>query len=47
MMTSIADIKRVFIDTSAWIDLMNSNEFLPYSVCNATIGSSLEARTAG
>jgi len=26
MMTSIADIKRVFIDTSAWIDLMNSNE---------------------
>lgn len=25
-MTSIADIKRVFIDTSAWIDLMNSNE---------------------
>jgi len=26
MTTSIADIKRVFIDTSAWIDLMNSNE---------------------
>ena len=26
MMTSIADFKRVFIDTSAWIDLMNSNE---------------------
>jgi uncharacterized protein len=26
MMTSIADIKRVFIDTSAWIDLMNSND---------------------
>ena len=26
MMISIADIKRVFIDTSAWIDLMNSNE---------------------
>lgn len=25
-MTSMADIKRVFIDTSAWIDLMNSNE---------------------
>ena len=25
-MISIADIKRVFIDTSAWIDLMNSNE---------------------
>jgi len=25
-MTSISDIKRVFIDTSAWIDLMNSNE---------------------
>jgi predicted nucleic acid-binding protein len=26
MTTSISDIKRVFIDTSAWIDLMNSNE---------------------
>jgi predicted nucleic acid-binding protein len=26
MTTSIADIKRVFIDTSAWIDLMNSEE---------------------
>jgi predicted nucleic acid-binding protein len=26
MTTSIADIKHVFIDTSAWIDLMNSNE---------------------
>lgn len=26
MTTSIAEIKRVFIDTSAWIDLMNSNE---------------------
>ena len=26
MTTSIADIKRVFIDTSAWIHLMNSNE---------------------
>jgi uncharacterized protein len=26
MTTSIADIKRVFIDTSAWIDLMNSSE---------------------
>jgi uncharacterized protein len=26
MTTSIADFKRVFIDTSAWIDLMNSNE---------------------
>src|SRR5438876_11987818 len=26
MTTSMADIKRVFIDTSAWIDLMNSNE---------------------
>ena len=25
-MTSMADIKRVFIDTSAWIDLMNTNE---------------------
>lgn len=25
-MTSIADIKQVFVDTSAWIDLMNSNE---------------------
>lgn len=25
-MISITDIKRVFIDTSAWIDLMNSNE---------------------
>ena len=26
MTTSIAEIKRVFIDTSAWIDLMNSHE---------------------
>jgi uncharacterized protein len=26
MTTSIADIKRVFVDTSAWIDLMNSKE---------------------
>ena len=26
MTTSISDIKRVFIDTSAWIDLMNRNE---------------------
>ena len=26
MMTSMADIKRIFVDTSAWIDLMNSNE---------------------
>ncbi len=26
MTTSIADIKRVFIVTSAWIDLMNSTE---------------------
>lgn len=26
MMTSTADIRRVFVDTSAWIDLMNSNE---------------------
>jgi predicted nucleic acid-binding protein len=26
MTTSIADFKRVFIDTSAWINLMNSNE---------------------
>jgi predicted nucleic acid-binding protein len=26
MTTSIAEIKRVFIDTPAWIDLMNSNE---------------------
>jgi uncharacterized protein len=26
MTTSIADIKHIFIDTSAWIDLMNSNE---------------------
>ncbi|HXZ06040.1 MAG TPA: PIN domain-containing protein [Ktedonobacteraceae bacterium] len=25
-MISIADIKRLFIDTSAWIDLMNSSE---------------------
>ncbi len=25
-MTSIADIRRVFVDTSAWIDLMNKNE---------------------
>ncbi len=26
MMTSMADIRHVFVDTSAWIDLMNSNE---------------------
>ncbi|HLH63282.1 MAG TPA: PIN domain-containing protein [Ktedonobacteraceae bacterium] len=26
MTTSIADIRRVFVDTSAWIDLMDSNE---------------------
>jgi predicted nucleic acid-binding protein len=26
MMTSTTEIKRVFIDTSAWIDLMNSKE---------------------
>ena len=26
MTTSIADIQRVFVDTSAWIDLMNRNE---------------------
>ena len=26
MTTSIADIKRVLVDTSAWIDLMNSKE---------------------
>lgn len=26
MTTSMADINRVFIDTSAWIALMNSNE---------------------
>ena len=26
MTTSIADIKRVFVDTSAWFDLMNSKE---------------------
>src|SRR5258708_38882649 len=26
MTTSIADIKRVFMDTSAWIDRMNSHE---------------------
>jgi predicted nucleic acid-binding protein len=26
MTTSIADIKRVFVDASAWIDLMDSNE---------------------
>ena len=26
MMTSIADIQHVFVDTSAWIDLMNRNE---------------------
>ena len=25
-MTSMTDFKRVFIDTTAWIDLMNSNE---------------------
>ena len=25
-MTSTAEFKRVFIDTSAWIDLMNSRE---------------------
>lgn len=28
-MTSIADIKRIFIDISAWIDLMNSVVLLP------------------
>lgn len=26
MTTSTTDIKRIFVDTSAWIDLMNSNE---------------------
>jgi len=26
MTTSIADIRRVFVDSSAWIDLMNKNE---------------------
>ena len=26
MTTSIADIQRVFVDSSAWIDLMNRNE---------------------
>src|SRR5438067_5302548 len=26
MMTSTADIERVFVDSSAWIDLMNKNE---------------------
>jgi predicted nucleic acid-binding protein len=26
MMTSIADIQRVFVDSSAWIDLMNKKE---------------------
>lgn len=26
MTTSIADIRRIFIDSSAWIDLMNKNE---------------------
>jgi uncharacterized protein len=26
MMTSTADIRRVFVDSSAWIDLMNKNE---------------------
>lgn len=26
MTTSIADLKRIFIDTSAWIALMNNNE---------------------
>lgn len=26
MTTSMSDIRRVFVDTSAWIDLMNSNE---------------------
>ena len=26
MTTSMADIKRIFVDTSAWIALMNSNE---------------------
>ncbi|HJT58513.1 MAG TPA: PIN domain-containing protein [Ktedonobacteraceae bacterium] len=25
-MTSISDFRRVFVDTSAWIDLMNKNE---------------------
>jgi len=26
MTTSIADIRRIFVDSSAWIDLMNRNE---------------------
>ncbi|HLQ30479.1 MAG TPA: hypothetical protein VK140_14700 [Ktedonobacteraceae bacterium] len=26
MMTSISDIQRVFVDSLAWIDLMNKNE---------------------
>jgi predicted nucleic acid-binding protein len=26
MMTSTADIRRIFVDTSAWIDLMNKSE---------------------
>ncbi len=26
MTTSIADIQRLFVDSSAWIDLMNKNE---------------------
>jgi|SRR5579863_3718776 len=26
MMTSTADIQRIFVDTSAWIDLMNKSE---------------------
>lgn len=26
MTTSMSDIRRVFVDTSAWIDLMNNNE---------------------
>ena len=39
MTTSIADIKRVFIDTSAWIDLMNSRiilagRLIPQKLCS-------------
>src|SRR5947209_9838196 len=43
MMTSMADIKRVFVDTSAWIDLMNSNE--RYHTIAVTFHKSLASTT--
>lgn len=42
-MTSMADIKRVFVDTSAWIDLMNSNE--RYHTVAVTFHKSLASTT--